>query len=241
VEYALDDVRYLVPVYDALVAELASRGRTAWAEEEFAAFTDEAHYRESDERELYLKVRGADRMNGAGLAALRELVAWREETARAENVPLSRIGRDEVLIELARRPRTSTRELQEVRGMQPQQIARYGKGLIEAAQRGTTAPKPVVRRGTLLPPGLEPTIDFLALCLRSLCAEASISPGVVATRGDLAALVADGDEADVPVMRGWRREAIGNTLLETLKGHATVRIMPKTRRVHLEWAEGSKQ
>ena len=140
IEYALDDVRYLVPVYDHLVRELDARGRLEWAREEFRRLEDEKRYQPADPYDLYLRIRGVERMRGRTLAALRELAAWREETARAQNIPVGRVARDEVLIELARRPRNSVKELGEVRGLLPQQIERFGAAMIKVAQRSTEVP-----------------------------------------------------------------------------------------------------
>jgi hypothetical protein len=58
---------------------------------------------------------------------------------------------------------------------------------------------------------------------------------MVATRSDLASLIQAGEQADVPLMRGWRRHAIGNDLLATLQGRATARIKPGSLQVHLDW------
>lgn len=235
IEYALDDVRYLVPVYEKLMSELTANGRVAWAREEFGKLEDQERFAPADPHELYLRIRGAERMHGQSLAVLRELAAWREETARAKNIPIGRIARDEVLVELARRPRTTLQELQEVRGLQPQQIERFGKKMIEVSQQGTTAPRPRMHRHPALPPAMEPTVDFLVLCLRSLASEQHVSPGMLATRSDLSDLVLAGEHADVPLMRGWRREAVGDALLATLEGKATARIIPESRQVQLDW------
>jgi ribonuclease D len=235
IEYALDDVRLLAPVYAAQMREMETRERTAWAREEFARMENPALYAPVDPQQQYLRIRGVDRVRGAALSALRELAAWREETARSANVPLGRVARDEVLIELARRPRQHVRELFEIRGLQAQQVERFGAGMIEAVNRGKHNPPPRQQRHGGLPPSLEPTVDFLVLCLRSLADELSVAPGAVATRGDLAALVMAGEKAEIPLMRGWRREALGDALLATLEGKATARILPGTRRVHLEW------
>ncbi|MHB9132937.1 MAG: ribonuclease D [Armatimonadota bacterium] len=237
VEYALDDVRYLQPVYDHLLRELAQRGRLEWAREEFVPAGQAARYQPANPEELYLRVRGVERMNVASQARLRELMAWREITARERNIPVGRIGRDEVLQEVARRPRESVRELKEIRGMQPQQADRFGAEMIEVARCAEPAPKLPSARYTPLPTAMEPTVDFLTLCLRSLAEEQELSPGLVANRSDLTALVLFGAKADVPLMRGWRRELVGNALLATLQGHATARILPGTRRVHLDWHE----
>ncbi len=236
-EYALDDVRYLVPVYDTLVRELDMRGRLAWAHEEFLRFTTPERFAPADPDELYLRIRGVERMGGQALAHLRALVAWREETARAQNIPTGRIARDEVLIEIARRPRQRVNELKDIRGITPPQIDRFGEGMLEAVRQAGNTPPPVPRRQPSLSPSMEPTVDFLVLCLRSLAADLHISPGVVATRGDLTALVMAGERADTPLMRGWRRAAIGDALLATLRGQATARILPGNRQVHLEWHE----
>jgi hypothetical protein len=58
---------------------------------------------------------------------------------------------------------------------------------------------------------------------------------MVASRGDMSRLAVQGEEADIPLMRGWRRSAFGDDLLGTLEGRATARILPETREVHLEW------
>jgi len=237
IAYALDDVRYLVPAYDRLVAELAAQGRLDWAHEEFRRLEDPARYQVAEPGELYLRIRGIERMGKRALSLLRELVAWREETARAMDLPTSRIARDEVLCELARHPRGSLRELRDVRGLQPQQVERFGALLLEVMQKTPATAPALTPRASSLPPALEPTVDFLILCLRSLASERAVSPGVVATRTDLAAVILAGERADVPLMRGWRKKAIGDALLATLNGHATARIVPDSRQVHLDWHE----
>jgi len=234
-EYALDDVRYLVPVHEALVKKLEERGRTEWAREEFDKLEDERRYAPADPYELYLRIRGVERIRGQALAILRELVAWREETAHARNMPPGRVARDEVLVELSRRPRQSVKELHEIRGLSAQQIERFGAGLIAAAQRGALAARPTPRRSPSLPSALEPTVDFLVFCLRSMASEQAVAPGLVATRSELVELVLREEKAEIQLLRGWRCAAFGDTLLATLEGKATARIIPATRQVHLDW------
>ena len=138
-------------------------------------------------------------------------------------------------MELARRPRTTLDALREVRGLRPPQVERFGRGMLEAMERECDEACATFKRPPALPARLEPTVDFLTLCLRSLATESDIASGLLATRSDLAAVVVSGARAKVPLMRGWRREAVGETLLATLQGRATVRVLPGTRQVHLEW------
>jgi ribonuclease D len=235
VEYALDDVRYLAPIYAHLVSALNEQGRLEWAGEEFRRLEEPARFAPVDPRELYMRIRGVERMRGQELALLRDLVAWREETAREQTLNPGRICTDPVLCDLARHPRERKDELYDIRGLRAQQVDRFGDGMIAVIQNSNGTPPLPVKRTRSLPASLEPTVDFLTLCLRSLAAEGSVSSTLIATRSDLDAVALHGENADVALMRGWRREAFGDALLDTLRGNATARILPDTRQVHLEW------
>jgi ribonuclease D len=237
VEYALEDVRHLVPVYDHLVRELSARGRLKWAREEFSTLEREERFAAAVPREMFRQMRGVERLSGEELSRLREIVAWREETARELNIPPRRICMDPVLMELAHRPRRTIAALSEVRGLRVEQARRFGRGMIGALRRGSDMPPPRLRNPIHLPQELEPTVDFLVLCLRSLAAERQICSGLLANRADLTDVVLHGEKAHVPLLRGWRRKAVGEALLATLQGKATARISPDTQRVHLDWKD----
>lgn len=240
IEYALEDVRCLAPVHDYLVRELSSRNRRGWAREEFRDLESATRFAPADPREMFRQLRGVERLTGDELGRLRELVAWREETAQELNLPATRICMEAVLMELARRPRDTIEALTEVRGLRPDQVRRFGQGMIEALRRDVNLPPPSLEKPLSLPQGMEPTVDFLVLCLRSLSAEQQISPGLLANRADLTAVVCYGEQARVPLLRGWRRKAAGETLLAALQGRATARIAPDTQRVHLDWKEEAR-
>lgn len=238
IEYALEDVRCLPPIYEQLGRELGSRNRLYWAREEFREFERTSRFAPPDPRELFRQIRGVERLHGEELSRLRELAAWREETARELNLPVPRICLDAVLLELSRRPPENITTLKEVRGLHPAQARRFGQGLLEALERAAGKTHPLkVEKPPSLPQEMEPTVDFLVLCLRSLCAEQQIAPGLLANRADLTKVVLYGENARVPLLRGWRLKAAGKALLATLRGHATARIIPQTQRVHLDWKE----
>jgi len=241
VEYALEDVRCLAPVHDHLVQELSARGRLPWAREEFSELERPARFAPADPRGMFRQMRGVERLTGEELPRLREIVAWREDTARELNIPTGRICMDAVLMELARRPRETVEALSQVRGLRWEQARRFGRGMVEALSRGADMPPLGLKKPTALPQEMEPTVDFLVLCLRSLCAEKQISPGILANRADLTAVVLYGEKARVPLLRGWRRKAVGEALLATLQGRATARIAPDTKRVHLDWKEDARE
>lgn len=236
IDYALDDVRYLIPIHEAQKRRLAELDRLDWAREEFTRYERDETFAPADPQSLFLRIRNVDRLSGRTLAILRELVAWREETARNENIPPGRIARDEVLVELARRPPSALKQLRDVRGLTSQQTERFGRQLIATVADGMHQTPPVIPPRNGFPSALEPTVDFLFVCLRSLAVDRSVASSMVATRSDMSQLAARGQAAEIPLMRGWRRAAFGDDLLATLEGRATARIKPETREVHLEWA-----
>ena len=66
--------------------------------------------------------------------------------------------------------------------------------------------------------------------LKSKAALENIAPTLIATTGDLQALVerpSTEEGVDIPVLRGWRRTLIGDTLLSVLAGHLEVWIDPQ--------------
>ncbi len=235
IEYALDDVKYLALAYDVITNDLRKKDRLNWAEEEFSELSLPQKYAELDPMEVYVKFKNSDRMPISILSAIRELAAYRETMARQLNIPVSRIARDEVIQEIARRPNMTLREMREIRGISQQTVNDHGIELLKAAQSGVNNPVSRVKRNSYLPTSLEPTVDFLVLCLRSIASELSIASGLCATRSDLAMLVQYGTEADIPLMRGWRKKAIGDTLLATLQGKATVKIINDSKKVHIDW------
>ncbi|MBI5834739.1 MAG: HRDC domain-containing protein [Armatimonadetes bacterium] len=238
IEYALDDVRLLVPVYEAQRGRLAELDRESWAREEFAKLEEPTRFAPSDPEQQYMRVRGFDNLSGPALASLQALAAWREYTAREMDIPVGRIARDETLSELAMRPRKSTRELRDIRGLRPDQIDRYGADLLRVAQEGRAQTPPARRPRISVSAALEPTVDFMGLCLRSLAEQASVAATAVATRSDLVALVLLGEEADIALLRGWRRPAFGEPLLDALSGKAVARVLPDDHTVHLVWDQG---
>jgi ribonuclease D len=72
-------------------------------------------------------------------------------------------------------------------------------------------------------------VELLQAVLKACAAEAEIAPTLLATSADLQALVEAKEKKttpDLPLMRGWRRELIGDLLLQILDGAVTVSVDP---------------
>lgn len=239
IEYAIEDVRPLLALHDRMLADLRALGREAWVREEMRArYEDPAVYR-PNLGELYLAVGGAERLDRAELAVLRELAAWREQEAQATNRPRQHVVHDVALVEIARRAPKTLYELRSMRGVHPQLVARSGEEMLRRIRKGLKTPAED-RPPELVRPSKDPqetlVVDLLETYLRVRAPELRVSPAVLATRRDLAELVRASfagatEGADSAVLKGWRRELIGNDLLGFLQGRMRMGFDPAGRRV----------
>jgi ribonuclease D len=224
--YAFDDVRYLLPVWQRLSAQLEKLGRMEWAKEEFARL---AAVGAPDEpaAEKWRKLRGLGSLDRRRLAAVRALYEWREETAARTNRPTRAIIRDDLIVEIAKRNPTRERDLQVVRGLPHRDL----KSIVETVVRARAlpleeCPAPADREQD--PPQVQLVANVLNAVLGDLCARRRLAPGLVASSNDVKQLVrarlAGEPPADSPLTRGWRAAHVLPELLAVLDGRRFVGV-----------------
>ena len=227
--YAADDVRYLPAVRDALGKRLDELGHARWARQECDALCDPTRYA-FDADSDFLRVRGAGSLTAAGLAVLRELMIWRDAAARQHDVPPRAFLRDEILIDLARHPAKSVDRLARVKGLPRPVEAQYGQAIVDLTLRAVAHPlKGLIDRNDREPtPSERFRTDSLWALVQCLCLARSIDPNLVVSRqdiGELDRLLHDGaDVSEHRLMSGWRREAVGERLLELVRRNATIAV-----------------
>jgi ribonuclease D len=78
-----------------------------------------------------------------------------------------------------------------------------------------------------MPDEVESTARLLEAWLYARAAEAEIAPSMLATRGDLKTLAAAHYHARIPalpLLEGWRRELVGQDLLDILEGKKALKL-----------------
>ncbi|XOV82027.1 MAG: ribonuclease D [bacterium] len=104
IKYAMDDVVYLGEVYQRLRDALQQHDRMRWYQQDMQ---ERGAYDPVAPDEYYRNVKKAWQLSRPQLAVLQALCAWREHTAREENVPRNRVVWDEHLLAFARMERLS--------------------------------------------------------------------------------------------------------------------------------------
>ena len=226
-DYAATDTAYLLPLRERLREELIARGRMAWAEEEFARREQTRWSESSDEREAFLRMKGARDLKPRGLAILRELYAWREGVARDRDQATFRVISNQALLAVSLRAPTNVAELAATEGVPQSMVERRGRDILAAVQRGLAVPDGELPR---FPPSRrwdrDPDAEERAERLRDarsrVAEELDLDPGFLISRAQLDEIARrnphDLEELQqVPDFRRWQAEALGEAILQALR------------------------
>jgi ribonuclease D len=222
--YAISDVTHLRDVYLALVGDLKGRGRADWVEDEMGVLTSPDTYRmEPDNAWQRLKTRVRKPKE---LAVLIEVAAWREREAQTRDVPRSRVLKDEAIGDIAMHAPTSPEKLLHLRSIPKGfERSRWGEAIIAAVERGLARdPKtlPAMQRAPQAANG-GAVVELLKVLLRMISEQHHVAAKVIATVDDLERIAAS-DRADVPALKGWRRELFGDKALALKHGKLALAI-----------------
>jgi ribonuclease D len=217
-DYALADVTHLRVIYEFLAAQLAKNGRAPWVEEELAILTDPATYTVVP-AEAWLRIKTRT-TSGRFLAVVRELARFREEYAQGQNVPRSRVMKDDALLELAStRPQTMEELGRSRLLLREGRKTEIAEGIMAAIKAGMEVrpedmPKPDHDHSQMqVNPALA---DLLRVLLKAKSETLGVAPRLIASSSDLDAMAAGG--RDVEPLKGWRREAFGEDALRLCRG-----------------------
>ncbi len=233
--YARDDVLHLLGATDALQARLGAQGRLEWAREECQALEEVSDERVPDA--LFARLPRVNGLDPRARAVARELVDWREQTAREADRPATSILQDAALVEIAKRRPQTTQALEQIRGVGEATMRRRGKAVVEAVIRGHARAPIAAEPGGGAPPDARdaPLVALAEALVRARTLESGLAYELVASRADLQRIVTfartGGGEPDVRTLDGWRRELVGDELLALLGGRGAVGVQDGAVRV----------
>jgi ribonuclease D len=228
--YARADVEHLLPLAAALRGRLEEHGRLAWAREESRPLEEASD--ERDPEDVFRRLPRVNDLKEQAAAVALELTRWREEAAEREQRHVRWILPDPAVVEVARRQPTKLDQLSDIRGVRGSAVRRLGGEILEAVARGKQAPPLRLERNRQeLPPDEAGVLVSLGeALLRARAHEQQLAHQLIAARAELLQVVtsvlAGKDEPPVPVLAGWRRDLVGEELLELLRGRRSVTVEP---------------
>jgi ribonuclease D len=224
-DYAVSDVTHLVTVYQKLKGDLERSGRSGWVQDEMRLLTSPATYTQEPARaweRLKARVRKPKE-----LAVLIEVAAWREREAQSRDVPRQRVMKDEAIAEIATQQPKTPEALAGLRFLSKGfERSKTGEAILAAVAAGLArdpATLPKIPRVRPLSNGASATVELLKVLLRMSAERHGVAAKVVATTDDLEKIAAD-DNADVPALKGWRRELFGEQALKLKRGELALAV-----------------
>jgi ribonuclease D len=225
-EYALADVTYLIEVYEYLKAELEREGRAHWLNEEMEVLTSKETYDPHPEdawKRLKMRVR-----KPVELAVLQAVAAWREREARERDVPRGRVIKDDALFEVAQQQPRDEAALGRLRSIpKGWERSSTAAGLLSQVNAALAIPReelPRLPKYVQAGEGASAAAELLKVLLRLVAEKEGVAAKVLATSDDIDKIAADGEEAAVAALHGWRREVFGEQALRLVRGEIALRF-----------------
>ena len=208
-EYAINDVRYLLPLAEKLEAELDRYQRRDWLRQSCQRAIEQASTERVRKNDESWRVRGSGLVKGLAAAVLRELWQWREREAEMADRPPFHILQNEKLLDAA--IGFASGDVPDYKHFSP----RRRQAFREAARMGLATPEsewPILRRRFGTRPTAETVRRTEELRRRrdKSAHELGLEPSFIAPRGTLEAIAAD-DTRATSLLVPWQRELLGIT------------------------------
>ena len=206
-EYAINDVRYLLPLAEKLEAELDRCERRDWLRQSCQRAIEQAAVARVRNQDELWRIRGSGSLSGRSAAVLRALWQWREKEAEMTDRPPFHILQNEELLKAA---------IRFVSGTVPDYrhfSNRRRQAFREAAQSALRIPEskwPVSRRRAGTRPSAQTVqrTDELRRRRDTSAAELGLEPSFVAPRSTLEAIASDHTRA-ASLLVPWQCELLG--------------------------------
>ena len=231
--YALADVTHLIDVYLYLKAELERENRAHWLLEEMDVLTSQETY-DPDPADAWKRLKMRVR-KPIELAVVQSVAEWRDREARERNVPRGRVIKDDAIYEIAQQQPRDAAALSRLRttpkGWERSSAATSMLAAINAAMELPKESLPRLPKPSNSPEGSGAAAELLKVLLRIVSEKHGVATKMLASSDDLDRIAADGENADVPAMHGWRREVFGDLALKLIAGDMALKFENRRIRV----------
>jgi ribonuclease D len=212
-------------MYPILIDRLTKQNRLSWLDEEMAILANPEIY--AFDPELAWKRMKIRKYSPKWLAVMRLASEWREREAQRVDRPRGRILKDDAIYEIAMQAPTSAEALGRLRAVPNGfERSRSAIGLLEAIKKAVGDPQkyaPDLEPPKRNPSGMGPVVEMLKVLLRIRAEEIGVAPRLISNAADIEKLAAS-DTADIPALRGWRRQEFGEDALAMKAGEVGLRL-----------------
>lgn len=228
IEYGACDVIHLLPLARILDTELERKNRTSWVQEE-CDLLSQVRCPVPNGEPLFLRVKGAGKLDRQALAVLERLLVYRGAVAEKKDKPVFKVISNASLLDIARRKPTNLEQLNQTRALSKRQTDSYGKDIVQEVVEALNTPdkdlpayprkkKPAVR------PEVPKRFDRLKEWRDRVAGDLQIDPPILFNKALLTEIAVRNprrmeDFGAVCGIKNWQIREFGVSILERLSFH----------------------
>ena len=224
IDYAANDVIYLLKIYHLQIQQLKETERLSWLEKDFDFLSNEALYKPSP-KDAWKKIKNYNRMNKTQRCVVYKISEWREEAALKRNRPRNFIIKNQSIIDIANQKPTCISELEEIRDIHPSLIKRDGQKLLELIQSASSMQEsdcPQAKKPTILNNDQTLLLSSLQTVIQLNAKKHKIDSSYLCTKKELEKVILK--EEDAALLHGWRYELAGKDVIRFINGELILKV-----------------
>lgn len=217
-EYAAEDVRWLLGIADELSQELSESRRHTWVMEE-ANLLKSKYEMEANPAESWLRLKGVNRLDESNWPLAQTLCEWRETTARRRDKPKSWIAKDPELLEIIQQQPQNQSELSRLPSVTPPLVRHHGKKILDLINASADLPPPSKTPVPVLTASERKLLKSLQAQVSDYSEKHGLAARFIASKQELTQFILfhhDRSETLSLLDQGWRKEQLGEQLLGLL-------------------------
>jgi ribonuclease D len=212
IEYAAEDVQFLLEIHSKLYKKLQEQDRLKWAEEDFEKLNSKNLYRVNKET-IPNKLKSPSSMHGHEKRTFKLFSEWRELEAMKKNLPRKWIIKDKTIIEIIKKRIRKKSELNDIKSISKTVIEEHGTQILKIMENISDTKK--IDSGTIRVNEKQKK-DVLEAQneIKIISKNLGVVPELIATKKEIKNFILG--EENVRFMHGWRYEIFGKRLLELI-------------------------
>jgi ribonuclease D len=233
INYALNDVLHLPVLWQQLTKQLKTLDRLHWCQEEVNKWTTEEYYAPDSLRDLVKSTMHTQLAPQERIFFVR-LMQWRTAAAQQRNIPQEMILPKKTLMPIVKSMSQGLSHLRQNRMISDKLIQSHGKHWEKLFKTTMNEAETAAMRD--LPKWHEETPDqviaseFLYLLIRDRCCKAGVANAIVIPKSSFRS-------QSKLLATGWRRELLGDSLIEWLQSDQLVAFDIQPDRCVVEFVE----
>ena len=223
INYALDDVRYLAPLYETYL-ELLSPSELKAVKQDCDQMLDESIYKPNPTL-AGQKIKNVKNLRSKGLAIVNTLAQWRENYAITNNQPKKWVMSDEVIVSIAKRPPKTEQALYKVPNIKASSVKEFGEAWIELidavfASDSSEFPTPKAKPKKISVEE-ETIMHFLSSYIQQVALEYGLVSNHIISKNQLLEWLRN---PSITPLIGWRAVLVGEDIKDLMSGKAELKI-----------------